>query len=196
MKRLAVATALAALTISGCSSGSTTTSTNARPATAPSTAATQDKPSSEATEGGDGGQSFVYQDQSGYRWRIAIQIGESGPTVHADNCTQGGFDASPGHTNVAVKLTMTNLLKDRGEPVPTALVLDAGNTDNTMIGPADSSGFSCLATPDIGRWFEPGETVAVSGIIRNVPDPIPAGAVATFHDLDGNRYGPLVKLKP
>ncbi|MFE2565946.1 hypothetical protein [Streptomyces mirabilis] len=137
------------------------------------------------------------QGLSGYRWRITIAVGESGPRVHADNCTQGGFDASPGHTNVAVKLTITNLLKDRGEPVPTSLLLDSGNTDNTMIGPADANGFSCLATPDIGRWFEPGETVAVSGIIRNQPDPIPAEAVAIFRDgPNGDQVGPMVKLKP
>ncbi|MFF7525961.1 hypothetical protein [Streptomyces pseudovenezuelae] len=194
MKRLAVATVAAGLTISGCSSGTTTTSTNARPAATPSTAAAQDKPSSGATEGSEGGQSFVYQDQSGYRWRITIAVGENGPRVHADNCTQGGFDASPGHTNVAVRLTMTNLLKDRSEPVPTALILDAGTFDNTMIGPSDASGFSCSWTPDIGRWFEPGETVAVSGIIRNVPEPI-GDAVAIFRDDSGNKYGPPVKLK-
>ncbi|MEV6051886.1 hypothetical protein [Streptomyces sp. NPDC052107] len=195
MKRLAVATAVAGLTISGCSSGGTSASTNARPAATTSAAAGQDKPSSEATEGIEGGQSFVYQDQSGYRWRIAIQVGENGPRVHADNCTQGGFDASPGHTNVAVRLTMTNLLKDRSEPVPNLLVLDAGNSDNTVIGPSDASSFSCSSMPNIGRWFEPGETVAVSGIFRNVPEPI-GDAVAFFHDIDGNRYGPLIKLKP
>jgi hypothetical protein len=62
-----------------------------------------------------------------------------------------------------------------------------------MIGPSDASGFSCSWTPDIGRWFEPGETVAVSGIIRNVPDPI-GDAVAIFRDSSGHQYGPAVKL--
>ncbi|MEV7731582.1 hypothetical protein AB0O75_05600 [Streptomyces sp. NPDC088921] len=196
MKRFALATVITGLAISGCSSGGTTTTTNGRPAAATSTAGAQEKTPSQAAESIEGGQSFDYQDRFGYRWRIAIEVGESGPRVHADNCTQGGFDASPGHTNVAVKLTMTNLLKDRSEPNPTALTLDAGTFDNTMIGPSDASGFSCDWTPNIGRWFQPGETVAVSGIIRNVPDPIPAEAVAYFHDDSGNRYGPLVKLKP
>jgi hypothetical protein len=196
MKRLAAAVIVAGLAISGCSSKGSSTSTGEGPAATTTTAAGQDKPSSEAAVGADDGQSFDYQDDIGYRWRITIAVGESGPTVHADNCTQGGFDASPGHTNVAVRLTMTNLLKDRSEPVPTALILDAGTFDNTMIGPSDASGFSCSWTPDIGRWFEPGETVAVSGIFRNIPDPIPAEAVAFFHDSSGHRYGPLVKLKP
>ncbi|MGW1809251.1 hypothetical protein [Streptomyces sp. NPDC002078] len=195
MKRLAVATVASGLAISGCSSGGQATSTNARPAATTSAAVAQDKPSSEATEGIEGGQSFVYQDQSGYRWRIAIQVGENGPRVHADNCALGGLDAIPGHTNVAVRLTMTNLLTDRGEPDPNVLVLDAGNIDNTMIGPSDATGFSCTSAPDIGRRFEPGETVAVSGIIRNVPEPI-GDAVAIFRDLNGNRYGPQIKLKP
>lgn len=195
MKQLVRATAAISLAIiTGCSSGGTTTSANAQRAATPSAAGTQDKPSSEAAVGADDGQSFEYQDDTGYRWRITIAVGGSGPTVHADNCTQGGFDAAPGKTNVAVQLTMTNLLEDRGAPVPTSLVFDAGNVDNTMLGPSDASGFSCLATPDIGRWFEPGETVAVSGIIRNVPAPI-GDAVAIFRDgVNGDQVGPTVKL--
>ncbi|MFJ3777553.1 hypothetical protein ACIPX0_38265 [Streptomyces sp. NPDC090075] len=190
MRRLAYATVTAGLVITGCSSSGSSGSASTPPAETPSAAKTTAKAPAKAVVG----QSFDYKDATGYRWRIAIQVGESGPTVHADNCTQGGFDASPGRTNVAVTLTMTNLLKDRGEPVPTGLVLDAGNVDNTLIGPADTGGFSCLANLDIGRWFKPGETVALKGIIRNAPDPI-GSAVAIFRDLDGNRYGPLVKLK-
>jgi hypothetical protein len=96
---------------------------------------------------------------------------------------------------MAFKLTITNLLKDRGEPVPTSLSLSAGDPNNTLIGPDDGSGFSCTAMLSIGRWFEPGESVAVSGIIRNLPDPIPAHAVAVIQDgFTGKPVGPLVEL--
>jgi hypothetical protein len=195
MKKLMTALAVASLALAGCSSGGTTTSTNARPAATTSTAVTQGKPSSTAAKGVEGGQSFDYQDQTGYRWRITIAAGESGPRVHAPNCALGSIDAAPGHTNMAFKLTITNLLKDRGEPVPTSLSLSAGDPNNTLIGPDDGSGFSCTAMLSIGRWFEPGESVAVSGIIRNLPDPIPAHAVAVIQDgFTGKPVGPLVEL--
>lgn len=197
MKRLACVAAVAALVTTGCSSSGSSGSPSARPAPTGSGAAgrtqapttTPSKSPSSTT-----GQSFTYQDDSGYRWRITIQVGEHGPQVHADNCTQGGFDAVPGRTNVAISLTMTNLLTDRSEPVPTSLLLDAGNIDDTLIGPADADGFSCLANLDIGRWFQPGETVALKGIIRNVPDPI-GNAVAIVRDgPNGDQVGPVVRL--
>lgn len=192
MKKLMTALAVASLALSGCSSGgsSPTTDVQDKPA-ATGDSATTTTPSAKT----EPGQVFDYSDETGYRWRITIAAGQSGPTVHADNCSQGGFDAAPGHTNMAFKLTITNLLEDRGEPVPTSLSLSAGDPDNTLIGPDDASGFSCDAQLSIGRWFEPGETVAMSGIIRNLPDPIPAHSVAVIRDgFSGKTVGPLVEL--
>ncbi|MFJ6901783.1 hypothetical protein [Streptomyces hokutonensis] len=192
MKRLiTTGAAVASLALTGCTSNGITRSATAAPAPATSPTMTPSKSPEKTVVG----QSFDYQDATGYRWRITVAVGQSGPTIHADNCAQGGFDASPGHTNVAVTLSITNLLKDRGEPVPTSLSLSAGDPNDTLIGPDDASGFSCDAQLSIGRWFKPGETVAMSGIIRNVPDPIPVHSVAVIRDGDGGKtVGPLVEL--
>jgi hypothetical protein len=196
MKKLMTALAVASLALAGCSSGASspkdqrTTNVQDEPA-ATGDSATTATPS--ATTGS--GQAFDYSDEYGYRWHITVAAGQSGPRVHAPNCALGSIDAMPGRTNMALKLTITNLLEDRGEPVPTSLTLSAGDPNNTLIGPDDGSGFSCTAQLSIGRWFEPGESVAMSGIIRNLPDPIPAHSVAVIRDgLSGKTVGPLVEL--
>lgn len=142
-------------------------------------------------------QSFDFHDPAGYGWHVTVATGRPGPTVHAPNCALGSIDAAPGMTNVPVKMTVTSLMKDRSEPVPVNLSLQVPDRwgEAVFIGPDDQPGFSCSGAVSIGRWFKPSERVTMTGYIRNIPDPVPAGAVAQFRDgAPGDVVGPTVKL--
>jgi hypothetical protein len=187
MKRLALGAAALGLALTGCSSTDDGQST------------AQGKPGVEGAGEAKTGpeQSFTYSDDYGYSWRITVAVGEFGPTIHANNCIQGGFDAAPGKINVALKLSITNLLEDRRAPVPTSLRLEVPGREfeSVMIGPDDQEDFSCDGSVSIGRWFQPGEKVGMTGYARNIPEPIAADAVVVFQDGSSeSTVGPRVEL--
>jgi hypothetical protein len=186
MKRYLLLLAAAALTLAGCSAVP-----NARQAAAPTTASgptmvavTAPAPTTAAPMMGPA-QAFNYQDINGYRYRFSIRVGQASPTASAPNCTQGGFNAAPGYTNVPVVVTITNLLTDRNEPAPSVtLAVPPPAAYDLFMGP-DVAGTACDDTLSPGRWFNPGESIVMRGYYRNVPDPIPAGAYVEFDLIGG-----------